>query len=716
MFHPDRLAEVMSAVEAHLQRSARSLTERRFEDAAAAARHAIALAPLDLRGRRALALALAAREAQSEVVTRIRRRADSEAADPQELAARAEALFRAGDLHAAERMLRAAIRRAPGQERFCVMLADVLNRQGRPEQAVEVLHELIAVPTLDPHVHARLGHIQLQCGKLGEAEAAFRAAAEMAPDVEGFGSLLAEVLHRQGRNTDAAAILRNLVAQPARDAQTYSRYGRVLIQLGELAGAEAAMRSATELQPEADGFHNTLADVLNRRGERAEALKILRQLVGKPTPDPHIHAHLGRVLAQEGDLVGAEAAFCRAAEIDPSVEGFRGAQADVVHRQGRHADAMAILQGLVARPTRDPHVHARYGTLLMQAGDLPGAEAAMRAAITLDPGVDGFHNALADVRNRRGERAEALRILRDLVSKPTRDAPIHAHLGRMLAQDGDLAGAGAAFCRAAELDPAVEEFRAAQADVLDRQGSHETALAILRDLAAKPTRDPHIHSRLGHALLRMGGDLTEAESAFRSAVALAPEAEAFRSGLADVLARRGQHHEAVGILRDLVGLPGSTAHCCGQLGRLLLQRGDLADAEEALREAIERDRGAAEFHSALADVLEQQGRRAEAICVLQEAGRTLRDAPIHARVAQMLAEERDFTGAAAAWRHAVELRPDNADFVAALEKVTAQIASRPLAQAAADEGLPREKPVQGAAPPVWRLLRLALGAVAAKQT
>ena len=124
--------------------------------------------------------------------------------------------------------------------------------------------------------------------------------------------------------------------------------------------------------------------------------------------DPHAEARLGRMLFQQNDLIGAERAFRRAAEMDPSIPAYRAKLADVLHRLDRSEAAVDILRQLIAGNIADPHVYARLGHLLAKSGDLPGAERAFRTAAETDPKIPAFRTALLNVFKRQGRHYEAL--------------------------------------------------------------------------------------------------------------------------------------------------------------------------------------------------------------------------------------------------------------------------------------------------------------------
>jgi protein O-GlcNAc transferase len=108
-----------------------------------------------------------------------------------------------------------------------------------------------------------------------------------------------------------------------------------------------------------------------------------------------------------GDLAAAEREFRNAVATDASVAGFRASLADVLNRQGKRDEAVAVLRDLIARGTSDPNVHGLLGHILAQAQDLEGAEHQFRAAMKYSGDGSSFRAPLADILKRQGRRDEA---------------------------------------------------------------------------------------------------------------------------------------------------------------------------------------------------------------------------------------------------------------------------------------------------------------------
>jgi len=327
------------------------------------------------------------------------------------------------------------------------------------------------------------------------------------------------------QHTDRKAAVRMLrigVETSPRSVVGRVALGRLLHAEGNAEEGLAQIRSAIDLQSRDTDGSLAIADPEAPEMELAQA-----------------YGELGHLLLRQGDLDGAETAFSKAVEFDPFAPGLHNALADVLARRGRHEEALTILRGLVERGTPDAHVYNQLGHLLARRGDLDAAEAAFRDAIRLDPVLTGFHTALAGVLDRQGRSEEAVGIVNGLIDAGMRDVHVYGQLGHLLLRRGELEAAEAAFRRASETDPGAHGYRRALADVTARQGRRDEALAILREVIAAGTGDPHIHALQGH-LLSQSGELEGAEAAFRRASEMDPAVAGFRNALADVLARQGR--------------------------------------------------------------------------------------------------------------------------------------------------------------------------------
>jgi tetratricopeptide (TPR) repeat protein len=137
------------------------------------------------------------------------------------------------------------------------------------------------------------------------------------------------------------------------------------------------------------------------------------------------HTNLGRLLAQQGDLVGAEKHYLAAIDINPD----------------------------------DENAHYDYGNLLARENRLDKAEAQYRQTLKIMPDKADAHNNLASVLNLQHRADEAMAELRQAIACDPDYANAYYNLGNMLWSQQKRDEAVAAYRRAVQLKPDSKPFR-----------------------------------------------------------------------------------------------------------------------------------------------------------------------------------------------------------------------------------------------------------------
>jgi tetratricopeptide (TPR) repeat protein len=288
--------------------------------------------------------------------------------------------------------------------------ARLLYWQGDEEAAGRELSLLVAEGVADSAVIYLDGLILARRGLRSLALERFRRAVEIEPEAAVYWFRLAETLHLEGQDPEAA-LDRALRLSPD-DPWSTNLKGLVLASKGRLQEAQEVLTRASELAPDAPEIAVNLSDVLHRQGRSAEALEFLEGALGR---SPEAHALMnqrGNILAGSGDVVGAQAEYERALrgapanadylencarvcietdhvlraeeclrrllEVRPSAEAYNlMGNVAALQRQYDRAEA-AYREGLHLAPD-DPSLLANLAALLVQQGSQAGARAAIRA-------------------------------------------------------------------------------------------------------------------------------------------------------------------------------------------------------------------------------------------------------------------------------------------------------------------------------------------------
>ena len=232
--------------------------------------------------------------------------------------------------------------------------------------------------------------------------------------------------------------------------------GRSGLPDGPRPGASTAERvrvleATVRAQPRSAAGHVLLAGALRQRAREtgdASELKRAGDLLARALTlapgDPAALTERGALALSRHDFRAALRDALAARRAAPDVDKPLGVLVDALVELGRYRSAGRALQEMVDRRP-DLAAYARVSYFRELHGDLPGALAAMRLAVSAAGGAAentaSVHALLGDLELARGRSVAAARAYRQALSLEPRLAAADAGLGRVLAARGDLPGA-----------------------------------------------------------------------------------------------------------------------------------------------------------------------------------------------------------------------------------------------------------------------------------
>jgi cytochrome c-type biogenesis protein CcmH/NrfG len=168
---------------------------------------------------------------------------------------------------------------------------------------------------------------------------------------------------RQGKLSDAIALLQQTVKDYPDSSGGWLLLGRAFLAKQDLGAAEQALRTATRLASDSVEIPLYLGGVRFLRGDHREAAAYFRQAL-EIKPDFALgHYNLGHCLMRLGDRQGAIAAFRSAVSCKPDYADARVNLGELLLQNGQNAEALGHLRYAVQLEPRDP----RAKKLLAQA-------------------------------------------------------------------------------------------------------------------------------------------------------------------------------------------------------------------------------------------------------------------------------------------------------------------------------------------------------------
>jgi tetratricopeptide (TPR) repeat protein len=205
-----------------------------------------------------------------------------------------------GDVVGAEQFFRSALAADPSSDGASVNLADLLDHEGRTDEAIATLDAAMKRGSTQPEVPNNLAVYLTQRHRHREAEAAYRRLVALRPDDPGARSALASCVQEQGRIEESVEIFYDALALRPDFPDALSNLGMVLISLGRLDAAEAACRRALAVDPLHGDATNTLAFALRERGNSKDAQKLWRALLERLPDHSGAQCNLALALLADG--------------------------------------------------------------------------------------------------------------------------------------------------------------------------------------------------------------------------------------------------------------------------------------------------------------------------------------------------------------------------------------------------------------------------------
>jgi tetratricopeptide (TPR) repeat protein len=322
----------------------------------------------------------------------------------------------------------------------------------------------LAQPTVvSPQEHARRANEFLKANQPAKAIPEFAALVAAQPDNLDAQANLGVLLYFQGRHSDALKHLRKAIQINPSLPRIQALLGLCEFQLGQLDSARADLSAA----------------------------------VGN-LPDPKFRKEVGLTLIEietaQQDLTAAAATIGKLRDEAPT-------DPEILYASYRiHTDLAgeALLSLSLAAP-QSGQMQQAIAHELERIRDLPGAIAALRKAIAVDPSLPGIHFELAEAlhgSDSQADRAEAEREYVIALEKNPREVQAAVRLGDLHADRGDLAAAAGFYQRVLAQQPNNAEAALGLARVYSERNDNAKALPLLQQVLAEDPANMLAHFRL----------------------------------------------------------------------------------------------------------------------------------------------------------------------------------------------------------------------------
>jgi tetratricopeptide (TPR) repeat protein len=387
----------------------------------------------------------------------------------------ADALVQAGRYNEAMETLKPVLAKDPKDVRAVRVLADAQRRSGRRDLAAKTLEDALVGQDVSESLEIvfALAETYEETEQFDKAISTYEDALSALLNPDGTVSAAdrqnASVIMRRIASAQRAAGRKDKVAE------TYERMRKVLggddttpdlleiqdkIETADYPGAVAQARRAGMAAKGDD--KRTLAfleaQALGRKGDLAEAVKLLQGLVGAGGDDGDVYAFMAVVQLDAGDAAAAEVSIRKALAPDPNDTSLLITLSSIQDKAGRYQDSEATLRKVLDLDPDNSTALNNLGYFLTERKQrLEEALQLIQRAVNIDPTNGSFLDSLGWLYFQMGKLPEAKRYLEQAASYEHQSSTIREHLGDLYAKLGDMTKARQSWESALRLSNEREE-------------------------------------------------------------------------------------------------------------------------------------------------------------------------------------------------------------------------------------------------------------------
>ncbi|MGY6238990.1 tetratricopeptide repeat protein [Burkholderia ambifaria] len=395
----------------------------------------------------------------------------------------------------------------------------------------------------------------------------------------------------------------------------------------------------------------------HQAGRLAQAKTLYDAILHAQPGQPDAMHFLGLLACQLKQYDAGLALMERSLAARPDASYFNNL-GNMLRECGRLDDAIAHYRRAVALRPDYPEAHNNLGNALRDARDPAEAMQSCSRAIELRPGYAEAYNNLGNVLQDLGELDAAAASYGKAIAFHPAYAEAHSNLGNVLRTQERHADAIVQYRRAIELNPALRVAHRGLAIALRATDDFDGALQHAR--AGLEPDDAEGHCTLGRSLRSMN-DFDGAARLFERACEIDPGYASAWCRLGELRCQQGEYEESLRLCRHAIELDPELADAYNFLGLAYHNLDRMAASELSHRHAIDLNPDDADAHHNLAAALFRLDKLDEAMSeyrIAQELG--VDPVKIQLTLGDILWAKRDFAGAVAAFREAVEHDPHRA--------------------------------------------------------
>jgi tetratricopeptide (TPR) repeat protein len=417
----------------------------------------------------------------------------------------------------------------------------LLILKDRLDEARKLNDEVVKAKRDDPDAQVYKGEIEIRSGKASDAVNTLQAVLKNDPDNAVAHYQLGLAFDQLGNTNRAEAEWRNAVRLRPDIVEAYRALAGVAIHRGDPGELAKDADQIIALQPASpDGYLlRAVADI--DRKEFSTADEYIHRSLEKEPNNPGAYVQLGNLRMAQNKYAEAQKAYLQALAQDPNSTDALGGVLNVDLVQKQPDRAIAAVKTQLAKYPKNAGFHIMLGQLLMeQKKDLAGAEQEFKQASDLDKKNGEALIKLGSVQSQRGATDQALQTYLDGSRANPKETVFCLLAGGIYESKQDWENAKQQYRKVLEIQPDNPLASNNLAYVMLQQGGNvDVAFSMAQTARRQLPDNPNSADTLGLAFYQKHV-YTSAINLFKEAVKKEPDNAIFNYHLGLAYAKSGQ--------------------------------------------------------------------------------------------------------------------------------------------------------------------------------
>jgi Flp pilus assembly protein TadD len=301
-----------------------------------------------------------------------------------------------------------SLRKEPDSRIAHLNLGEILDEQGRLEEAIAHYGEALRLDPRFAEAHNNLGVTLAKQGKVEEAITHYLEALRLYENSDKVRMNFAASIDPPTKQQKQIISDVNDLILPPGYARALSNLGVALALQGKFAQATAYCQRALELRPQWSEGHNNLGNALAAQGKFHEAVHHLSRAVELKPSYADGHNNLAVIYVRLGRFAEASAHYRKAIQLKPDSAEIHNNLGVALAAQGKLDEAVEHYKRAVELKPKYAEAHMNLGNGLCDQGDFHRGTAHLSRALAIDKNSAEIHNNLGVALARQGKLEEAI--------------------------------------------------------------------------------------------------------------------------------------------------------------------------------------------------------------------------------------------------------------------------------------------------------------------